>query len=279
MMTTSSNDSLPDYQDQLGAYHQAFADDLRAMIASLPIEAGDQVLDLASGDGVYSKWLAERVGPSGSVKALDISRAYHNLARQVVGPLADRVEWVLGKAEDLPFPDNTFDLAWCAQSFRSLPDPLAALREMARVVRPGGAVAVLENDALHQVLLPWPVGLELAVRRAEFAELKEELDDPSKPYLGRRLSQYLLASGLVDVKVQTFASNLQAPLSKVEHSFVSQYLESLREQVADRLDQATLDRLDRWINPRSDQAMLNRPDFALTCIDHVVVGVRPSKSS
>ena len=65
----------------------------------------------------------------------------------------------------LPIPDDSFDLVWCAQSLYSLPDPVDALRRMARAARPGGIVAVFENDEFHHVLLPWPVEVELALAR------------------------------------------------------------------------------------------------------------------
>src|SRR4051812_1594724 len=63
-------DHLPDYQPLLGAYHAAYADELRAMIADLPIRPGAIVADIACGDGSYSRWLSER---SARVVAVDVS--------------------------------------------------------------------------------------------------------------------------------------------------------------------------------------------------------------
>jgi hypothetical protein len=57
--------AIPGYAPALAAYHRAFAEELQSMIAELPIGAGDRVLDVACGDGSYSGWLAEHVGPSG----------------------------------------------------------------------------------------------------------------------------------------------------------------------------------------------------------------------
>jgi cyclopropane fatty-acyl-phospholipid synthase-like methyltransferase len=78
----SKSASVPPYEAMLDAYHRAFATELRAMIAGLPIEAGQTILDLACGDGVYSPWLAERVGPSGRVVAVDRVREYLAIARE-----------------------------------------------------------------------------------------------------------------------------------------------------------------------------------------------------
>lgn len=271
------DEGIPDYETLLAAYHEAFAAELQAMIAGLPIAPGDRVLEVACGDGDFARRLARHVGPAGSVTAVDISPAYLELARETVRrpPSSGRVHLAAARIEQLPFADDTFDLAWCAQSFYSLPDPVEALRSLRRVVRPGGTVAVLENDTLHHVLLPWPVGIELAVRRAELAELVEESDRPGKFYVGRRLSQLFRAAGFAACAVQTWASNRQAPLGDAERTFLEEYLRKLRDRVADRLDPEMLARFDRLLDPGSGQGLLDRPDFALTCIDHVVCGVKP----
>ena len=75
--------------------------------------------------------------------------------------------------------------------------------------------------------------------------------------------------------MRTWSSNRQAPLGAAERTFLGAYLADLRGRVADRLAPAALARLDRLIDPASDRYLLDRPDFALTCIDHVVVGTRP----
>ena len=62
----ASKAPVPSYEPMLGAYHRAFAVELRAMIAALPISEGQALLDMACGDGVYSPLLAERVGAAGS---------------------------------------------------------------------------------------------------------------------------------------------------------------------------------------------------------------------
>src|SRR6476646_8487366 len=56
----STGDGLPSYACMLHAYHRAHADDLRAMVATLPLARASRVLDVAAGDGCYSIWLAER---------------------------------------------------------------------------------------------------------------------------------------------------------------------------------------------------------------------------
>ena len=271
-------DELPDYEPLLAAYHRAFAEELEAMVGTLPIETGDQVLEVACGDGAYTPMLARRVGASGSVVAVDLLMGYLEKAR---GELlrrepSTRGRFVAASIDRLPFDAGTFDLAWCAQSLFSLPEPLAAVRAMARVVRPGGVVAVLEDDTLHQVLLPWPVELELSVRSAEWEAFREESEHPRKFYIGRRLVKVFREAGLVDVRIRTHASNRVAPLGPSERTFLGEHLKDLRERVAPRLRPETRDALDRLADPDSPEYLPDQPDLALTVIDHVVRGRKPS---
>lgn len=268
---------VPEYATTLAAYHAAFAPELRAMVASLPIAEGDRVLDMACGDGTYVGWLARRVGPDGLVVGVDVAPRYLDVAREAPRPdgVLGRFGFVAATLDELPFEDGTFDLAWCAQSLFSLPEPVAAVRALTRVVRPGGVVAVLEDDTLHQVLLPWPVELELAVRRAELVGFVEESRRPRKFYIGRRLRGVFEAAGLVDCRRRTWAADRQAPLGPAERAYFAGYLADLRDRAAPHLEPATLEALDRLLDPGTDEPLLDRPDLNVTTITHVMLGRRP----
>ncbi|WZO98584.1 methyltransferase domain-containing protein [Isosphaeraceae bacterium EP7] len=269
-----SDDRLPDYQGLLGAYHRAFAAELQAMVDSLPIAQGDRVLDLACGDGVYSAWLARRVGETGLVASVDLLPAYLRLTRDQAGG-DPRVSPTAARLEDLPFADGAFDVVWCAQSLYSLPEPVEALKQMARVVRPGGVVAILENDTLHHVLLPWPVDVELAVRQAEHDAYKRESDEPEKFYVGRRLVQVFRDAGLVRPAEQSRATVRQAPLGPDERTFLLEYFRDLANRARPRLTPAMQTTFDALTTPGSPHCMAESPDLSLTCIDHVIWGFKP----
>ncbi len=272
------DDPMPDYEPMLAAYHEAFADEIGAMVGSLPIREGDLVLELACGDGAYTHRLAGRVGPSGSVVAVDLLMAYLRRASRDArsGKIATRAGFVAASFDRLPFADGRFDVAWCAQSLFSLPEPVDSVRRMARAVRPGGVVAVLEDDKLHQVLLPWPIEVELAVRAAEWRALRDESDHPAKFYVGRRLVGVFREAGLVDVRARTYAADRVAPLDGPTRTFLGEYLRGLRERVSPHLDPATRGHLDRLADPDSPEHLLDQPDFAVTLIDHVIHGRNPA---
>jgi ubiquinone/menaquinone biosynthesis C-methylase UbiE len=270
-------ESVPDYAAEMAAYHAAFAPELRAMVAELPIAAGARVLDLASGDGTYTRWLAPRVGEGGGVWSVDLSAGYLDVARRAAasGPAPGRVLFSVADLERLPFDDGSFDLAWCAQSLFSLPDPVEALRVLSRVVRPGGIVAVLESDTLHQVLLPWPIEVELSLRAAELADLAETSDRPRKFYVGRGLRQVFEAAGLRDCRRRTWAIDRQAPLDPPARAFLAEYLRDLHARARPRLAPEMAERSDRLLDPGSPEFLLDRPDLALTIVEHVVWGMKP----
>ncbi|HEX6140542.1 MAG TPA: bifunctional demethylmenaquinone methyltransferase/2-methoxy-6-polyprenyl-1,4-benzoquinol methylase UbiE [Candidatus Limnocylindria bacterium] len=118
----------------------------RETIAALRLRPGMHVLDVATGTGKLALAAARRVGRDGAVVGLDPSRAMLERARRAGARQvpAARLSWVRGDALALPFPDASFDAVSIGFGLRNLADLELGLREMARVCRPGGRVAVLE---------------------------------------------------------------------------------------------------------------------------------------
>ena len=267
---------LPVYAPILDAYHQAFAPELQAMIIHLPLAPDHRVLDVACGDGIYACWIAAHIAPSGHVVGTDLSLDYLTLAQQRACPSsgAFNVSFVAGNAERLPFADDSFDFAWCAQSLYSLPQPISVLQEMRRVVRPEGIVAVLESDTLHHVLLPWPVKLELAIRQAELQAFAEETTAPKKFYMGRRLPRIFHAAQLEHSRLDIYAHTRHAPLCSAERTFAEFYLQDLQQRIRPYLEATTLQRLESLITPGSAAYLLDRPDLTIPCLDYVIWGMK-----
>jgi len=104
-------------------------------------QQGERVLDVACGTGIVSRLAAERVGSSGNVIGLDINPGMLAVAGSAT-PAGAPIEWRQGNAEDLPFPDEAFDLVLCQQGLQFFPNKPVALREMHRVLAPNGRVAL-----------------------------------------------------------------------------------------------------------------------------------------
>jgi ubiquinone/menaquinone biosynthesis C-methylase UbiE len=108
------------------------------------IQAGDRVLDVACGTGVLARTVAARVSPPGSVIGLDVNQGMLAVAAQK----APHIDWRHGKAEALPFDTSSFDAVVSQFGLMFFEDREAAIGEMARVLRPGGRVALAVWDSL-----------------------------------------------------------------------------------------------------------------------------------
>jgi SAM-dependent methyltransferase len=166
------------------------------LLDAAAVGIGHTVLDVACGTGVVAVAAAERVGLSGAVTGVDINPGMIAIAART-----DGVRWAQADAARLPFPDGGFDRVLCQAGLQFVPDRLGALREMRRVLRPGGRVALLVWRALHHSpgfaaladALQAVVGPDAAaVMRAPFVFG----DDP------RPLATLLDSAGFGDVDVQ-----------------------------------------------------------------------------
>jgi demethylmenaquinone methyltransferase/2-methoxy-6-polyprenyl-1,4-benzoquinol methylase len=139
--------ALPKEYDEMG-WLLSFGQDRRwrrATVRAIRAGQSDRVLDVATGTGLVAAELVRRFGSA--VVGIDqsdemLARARRRLAREP--HLARRIELVRGEAERLPFADGEFDGLTTAYLFRYVDDPAATMREMCRVVRPGGRIASME---------------------------------------------------------------------------------------------------------------------------------------
>ena len=116
---------------------------------------GASALDVCCGTGDLALELRRRVGRAGTVVGLDFSAPMLELAEEKSAATGAEVEWIQGNALDLPFGDDTFDAATVGFGVRNVADLRQAIAEMARVVRPGGRVAILEITTPQRAPLKW----------------------------------------------------------------------------------------------------------------------------
>jgi demethylmenaquinone methyltransferase/2-methoxy-6-polyprenyl-1,4-benzoquinol methylase len=115
------------------------------------LEPGDSALDVATGTGDLAVELAGRVGPEGEVVGSDFSERMLELAREK----APDLRFEQGNALSLPYDDDSFDAATVGFGARNFSDLAQGLREMTRVVRPGGRVVILEITTPERPPLSW----------------------------------------------------------------------------------------------------------------------------
>lgn len=146
-MTETFNLSL----EQAHAYEDLFVPALFAqwvptLLQTAGVAPGQRVLDLACGTGVVARQAAELVGPAGQVSGVDLNPAMVEVARET----ASTIDWRVRDVGDLPYDDGSFDAALCQSALFFFPDPARALREMARVLSPGGMVAIQTYAGLDE---------------------------------------------------------------------------------------------------------------------------------
>lgn len=118
----------------------------RHFVSGTALHPGQSVLDLAGGTGDIAALLSPRVGPQGSVVLSDINHAMLGVGRRRLEDrgLVGNIRYSLANAESLPFANQSFDAVTIAFGLRNVTDKPAALREMRRVLKPGGSVNILE---------------------------------------------------------------------------------------------------------------------------------------
>ncbi len=157
---------------------------------SLRASAGESILDLGSGPGFLACELAQEVGAAGRIVAVDISSDMNSIAskRIAAAGFGDRVDIVEGDATALEFADATFDAAVSTQVIEYLAEPAAALHQLARALRPGGRLVIIDTD--------WDSLVWAAMDRRRASRIaaawNEHLPDP---YLPRSLAPRLRGAG------------------------------------------------------------------------------------
>jgi ubiquinone/menaquinone biosynthesis C-methylase UbiE len=162
------------------------------------LATGMDLLDVGSGPGTITVDLAARVAP-GRVLGIDLSAEPLAEARGLAERSGVDVTFEVGDVYALAEPDDSFDVVHAHQVLQHLTDPVAALREMARVCRPGGLIAVRDVDYAATTWFPENDGLDW------WLDLYQRVHrhNGSEPNAGRRLLSWAHAAGLRDVVATT----------------------------------------------------------------------------
>ena len=193
-----------------------FAPVTSALIDEAGIIEGDKILDVAGGPGEPSLTIAEKVGPAGFVMCTDAVAEMVAAAETE----ADRrglknIQFQQCRADSLPFENNSFDAAVSRLGAMFFPDPVAALREILRVIKPEGTVSFAvwhERDAN-----PFAYTVNDAVSR----HIKMQPEDPDAPGAFRfaasgKLARILTEAGATNVRERLLKFQIEAPISREE---------------------------------------------------------------
>ena len=205
---------------------------VRAALDALGPLEGASVLDAGCGDGVHLRAFADRVGPHGRVVGAELDAGRAAAAAAVAPDLGV----VRADVASLPFAADTFDLVWCSAVLHHVESPSAAVAELARVLRPGGRLAVLEGDVLASFpFLAISPELELALREAALRGERDWYGGRLGPFhglLARELPALLRDAGCTDVMLTPLSDVDRAPLGARRQREILRWL---RGPFADRI--------------------------------------------
>ena len=213
--------------------HTMFMPLTRALIERAGIREGQSVLDVAGGAGEPSLTIAETVGPTGLVTCTDAVLEMVDAARSEANRRGlKNMEFRQCFADSLPFPANSFDAAVSRLGIMFFPDPAAAIREMLRVLKPGGtlAFAVWNKSEVNPFCF--------LITRVIDQHVKAPAADPDAPNAflfaeTGKLTSVMTQAGAIDVDERVFSFNIESQLSAAQFwTLRSQISDTLREKLA-----------------------------------------------
>lgn len=163
-----------------------------AAYLSAQLTPGLSLLDVGCGPGTITVEFAERLAP-GRVVGLDASAEIIERAAREFD--RDNLSFIVGDAYALPFEDDTFDIAHAHQMLQHVADPVSVLRELRRVVKPGGLVAARDVDYAGMIWFPLVPGL--AAWLALYSRVHRS--NGGEPDAGRRLKAWAHEAGFAEV--------------------------------------------------------------------------------
>ena len=181
----------------VGPLFRPFAEQLVSRVA---LTRGDSVIDVACGTGIVTRIARERLGPEARIVGVDVAQAMLAVARTV----DPTIDWREGNAVSLPvIAREHFTVLTCHQGLQFMPDKPAAIREMRRVLAPGGRVAIATWRLLEEV--PGMRDLNAVVERhvGRIVDSRHSFGDANA------LKQLLVDAGFTDVQVGTLAHDVQ----------------------------------------------------------------------
>ncbi|MBU0437665.1 demethylmenaquinone methyltransferase [Staphylococcus succinus] len=189
----------------------------KRVMKEMNVKPGSKALDVCCGTADWSISLSKAVGPNGEVTGVDFSENMLEVGKEKTKDM-DNIKLVHGDAMNLPFEDNEFDYVTIGFGLRNVPDYLATLKELNRVLKPGGMVVCLETSQpttpvfkqLYKLYFKFvmPIfGKIFAKSKDEYEWLQQStFDFPGKEKLKRLFTQ----AGFSNIKVRSFTGGVAA---------------------------------------------------------------------
>jgi ubiquinone/menaquinone biosynthesis C-methylase UbiE len=190
----------------------------RDLIDRTALRAGERVLDVACGTGIVARLAADQVGKTGTVAGLDVNPGMLAVARSVTRPEIS-IDWHEASAEAMPLPNEAFDVLLCQMGLQFMADKLVSLKEMRRVLAPGGRLLLNTPGPTPPplVIMAEALATHVGPEVAGFVHAVFSLHDAEE------LRRLLDGAGFTDVVLDRRLKTLRLPPPQ---DFLWQYLHS-----------------------------------------------------
>ena len=182
------------------------------VVALADPQPGERVLDIACGTGLIARLAAERVGRTGNVTGLDLNPGMLSFAASITSPdpaTSAPITWREASATNMPLPDAAFDVVYCQLGLQFFPDRPAAMREMYRVLVPGGRLGLMVWQGIQYS--PGFGALAAALARHVSTEAAGIMRAPFGLAEAEQLRALVAAEGFRDIAIQSVAGTVRFP--------------------------------------------------------------------
>lgn len=190
------------------------------LVDRLGVNEGSSVLDIGCGTGRLAAHVAKIIGPSGKIAGIDPSPLRIELAsKKIKDTSSTRSNFCVGRAEDLSvFIDNTFDIAYLCAVFHWVADKKAALKEIHRILRPGGKVGLTTGDkdtpfTVRQIS-------DKVLNSGPYAGQVNHEEDTNKPVNRNELQALFQSAGYEDINITTRTTQIYFNTTKEVFEFI-----------------------------------------------------------
>ena len=252
-------DSLIDYLDQAT---QVSLEYKRRTYELINAHGGAVLLEAGCGTGDDARALAQLVGSTGKVIGIDSSEAMIAEARRRSVDLDLPLEFRVGDVQALDFPEHTFDTCRIDRVLMHIADPAQAIRELARVTKPGGLVLAYDID-WDSLVIDAPDREVTRAIRAHYCDTAIR-----NAWIGRQLPRLMREAGLVDVHVEPYAELItDATIG------IGIWVQGEAAESAARAGVITPDQAQAWVASLRDAG--DRQQFFLCDLAFIVSGTKP----
>jgi SAM-dependent methyltransferase len=261
-----------DYTRKLRLFNAFAAPQLQQALGELPLRDGMRILDAGCGSGEMLGWLRQAAGARAQLTGIDLSEAHVAAARAA---LPQAIEVLRGDLLSTPVPQAPFDMIWCANTLNHLRDPPQGVRRLARLLAPGGLIAIGQSALVPEMCFAWDARLERLTQEAARLYYQDRYGLAEADLRGvRNLLGWVRGAGLRRLSVRTLVLERVAPLSGADRAFL---LENLLqgmwgERLRPYLAPADYAQLRRLADPLDPAFALDRPDFHFIQTFTIVTG-------